>query len=114
MLEQQQAQDAGGTPSVSWAPDVGPFLVAWDLQADQGMAQVLLLARAAHCLQRLHALDTARQPVAGTDEWQVCLAAGWARFCAVSEAAQLVSGLNAGMHLSYCVTAWILYMPQAK
>lgn len=64
---------------MSWVPDAGPFLVAWDLQADQGMAQVLLLARAAHCLQRLHALDTARQPVAGTDEWRVCLAAGWAR-----------------------------------
>jgi hypothetical protein len=56
---------------VSWAPDTGPFLVAWDLQADQGMAQVLLLARAAHCLQRLHELDKGRQLVAGTDEWQV-------------------------------------------
>jgi hypothetical protein len=54
------------------AASADPFLVAWDLQADQGMAQVLLLARAAHCLQRLHALDSARQQVAGTDEWQVC------------------------------------------
>lgn len=65
-----------GTADPAWAPGAGsvpagPFLVAWDLQADQGMAQVLLLARAAHCLQRLHALDTARQQVAGTDEWQV-------------------------------------------
>lgn len=68
----QDMLDAGAAgPSVTWASDSGPFLVAWDLQADQGMAQVLLLARAAHCLQRLHEMDTARQQLAGSEEWQV-------------------------------------------
>jgi hypothetical protein len=73
----QRQTPSGDTPDDQAAAEAtlpgasGPFLVAWDLQADQGMAQVLLRARAAHCLQRLHVLDTSRQPVAGSDEWQV-------------------------------------------
>jgi hypothetical protein len=68
-------QDMGDQgPAGSGTAAAGPFLVAWDLQADQGMAQVLLLARAAHCLQKLHEMDTARVQVAGTDEWQVGVA----------------------------------------
>lgn len=57
-------------PQVS-SEGTGPFLVAWDLQADQGMAQVLLLARSAHCLQRLHAMGLAARHLASTSEWQV-------------------------------------------
>lgn len=67
------AAAAGQAPGVAGG---GPFLVAWELQADQGMAQVLLLARAAHCLHRLHAVDAGRQQVAGTAEWQVCEGGG--------------------------------------
>lgn len=66
------AGGGGGAGGVGGGVDTsGPFLVAWELQADQGMAQVLLLARAAHCLQRLHAVDAGRQAVSGTPEWQV-------------------------------------------
>ena len=48
-----------------------PFLVAWEVDAEQGTGPVLLLARAAHCLQQLHAANAGQQEVAGTEAWQV-------------------------------------------
>lgn len=47
------------------------FLVAWEVDAEQGIGPVLLLARAAHCLQQLHVVNAGRQPVAGSELWQV-------------------------------------------
>jgi hypothetical protein len=58
-----------------------PLLAVWEVQADQGTGPVLLLARAAHCLQRLHVLEAARQPVAGSTEWQVCQGASCTGGC---------------------------------
>ncbi|KAF8066207.1 LIP1P [Scenedesmus sp. PABB004] len=46
------------------------FLVAWEVDAEHGTGPVLLLARAAHCLQHLHAANAARQPVAGSEHWE--------------------------------------------
>jgi len=83
MADAGEAAAAAAAAAAGQAPGTaggGPFLVAWELQADQGMAQVLLLARAAHCLHRLHAVDAGRQQVAGTAEWQVGTAGGmWPR-----------------------------------
>ncbi|KAF6258720.1 hypothetical protein COO60DRAFT_1701205 [Scenedesmus sp. NREL 46B-D3] len=60
------ASDGGAPP----AGDQGSFLVAWGVQAEDGIAPVLLLARAAHCLQQLHVANVARQAVAGSEYWQ--------------------------------------------
>lgn len=48
-----------------------PFLVSWEVDAEQGTGPVLLLARAAHCLHQLHVMNAGRQAVAGTEPWQV-------------------------------------------
>lgn len=64
------AASDGGAPAAA-AADQGSFLVAWDVQAEEGIGPVLLLARAAHCLQQLHAVNVARQAVAGSEHWQV-------------------------------------------
>jgi hypothetical protein len=64
------ASDGGAPPT---AADQGSFLVAWDVQAEEGIGPVLLLARAAHCLQQLHVANVARQAVADSEYWQV----GW-------------------------------------
>ncbi|WIA34108.1 hypothetical protein OEZ86_012479 [Tetradesmus obliquus] len=63
------AASDGGAPAAA-AADQGSFLVAWDVQAEEGIGPVLLLARAAHCLQQLHAVNVARQAVAGSEHWQ--------------------------------------------
>ncbi|WIA13954.1 hypothetical protein OEZ85_002523 [Tetradesmus obliquus] len=63
------AASDGGAPAAA-AADQGSFLVAWDVQAEEGIGPVLLLARAAHCLQQLHAVNVARQAVAGSEYWQ--------------------------------------------
>lgn len=56
------------------APPVTSFLVAWEVDAEQGTGPVLLLARAAHCLQQLHVAVAGRQAVAATEYWQVLAA----------------------------------------
>lgn len=63
---QRAAASEGGA-----APTEGCYLVAWDVQAEDGIGPVLLLARAAHCLQQLHVANVARQAVATTEYWQV-------------------------------------------
>uniref|UniRef100_A0A383VTA8 Uncharacterized protein n=1 Tax=Tetradesmus obliquus TaxID=3088 RepID=A0A383VTA8_TETOB len=63
------AASDGGAPQAA-AADQGSFLVTWDVQAEEGIGPVLLLARAAHCLQQLHAVNVARQAVAGSEHWQ--------------------------------------------
>jgi hypothetical protein len=65
------AAAAGDAEMASAEDGAGPFLVAWDVQADHGTGPVLMLARAAHCLQQLHVMNAARQPVAGSEYWQV-------------------------------------------
>jgi hypothetical protein len=61
------AASGGGAPPAE--ADQGAFLVAWDVQAEDGIGPVLLLARAAHCLQQLHAANVARQDIAGSEYW---------------------------------------------
>lgn len=104
----QDMADQG--PPGAGSAAAGPFLVAWDLQADQGMAQVLLLARAAHCLQKLHEMDTARVQVAGTDEWQVrtcvlhCVLLG----CFVSESVRESCAGELSALVSHCASIAVL------
>jgi hypothetical protein len=62
---------SAGDPAVA-AVGPWPLLAVLEVQADQGMGPVLLLARAAECLNRLQAMADARQAVAGSQEWQVC------------------------------------------
>jgi hypothetical protein len=59
----------GGAPPA--AADEGSFLVVWDVEAESGVGPVLLLARAAHCLQQLHVANVGRQAVADSECWQV-------------------------------------------
>jgi hypothetical protein len=66
--------DGGAPSSSSAAADEGGFLVVWDVEAESGVGPVLLLARAAHCLQQLHVANVGRQAVADSEYWQVGLA----------------------------------------
>jgi hypothetical protein len=59
-------QEGGGDAA---APQ--QVVVVWDVDAEMGMGPVLLLARAAHCLQALHATDAARKQIEHSELWRV-------------------------------------------
>jgi hypothetical protein len=52
------------------------LLIQWEVQSDQGTGQVLLLARAAHCMRRIAEARAARSGVGGGAEFEV-RAGGW-------------------------------------
>lgn len=80
------------------------FLVAWEVDAEQGTGPVLLLARAAHCLQQLHVADAGRQAVAATEYWQVCT--DWVcrqLFTATAQSLPCISSMLPACHSAACI-----------
>jgi hypothetical protein len=78
------AGSEGGGAAAAAAADDSSFLVVWEVQAEEGVGPVLLLARAAHCLQQLHTANVGRQAVADSEYWQVGYAGSNASLSRVS------------------------------
>ena len=82
----------GGVTSGGGAPPE-QLLIQWEVQSDQGTGQVLLLARAAHCMRAVAEARAARRSVAGSPEFEV---RGGGRFFWAAAAGQGALFLGSG------------------